>query len=158
MMDSSMGSDLSLAERVAAGWQPPAPIPFTVDNRGKRCGDLLHTSGSFVVVASERFCALLSEIGATGWVTAPVAIHYKDGEELRGYRLLVTTGRCADFLIERDDYDDDVVEPVDVSVGWDGSDLFWFAAPSMGFLVTDRVKQAIVAAGMEGIEFEVPVS
>lgn len=105
--------DVRIAERVAEGWQPETPIALVVTNRGKRVNDLLHATGAFFMVASARFIALLDDLGATGWVTAPVEIHYKNGDALSGYRLMVTTGRCDRFF---DDDEDDSLDP-DVELG-----------------------------------------
>lgn len=149
-------TDIELAERIAAGDLPATAVPLFVRHRGEYRGDLLHATGECVVVASEAVCESLARTGATGWVTAPAAIRYRNGEELPGYRLLVTTGRCADFRIQRSA--DAPEARVDVSVGWDGSDVFWWQAPSRGFLVTDRVKRAIEDAGLQRIEFAIPTS
>lgn len=157
MPDMKLGDDLRLTEAVARGEQPDGPVHLKVGNRGKYRGDLLHASGGFYVVASLRLVGVLEDMGATGWVTAPVEIRYPSGEELTGYRLLVTTGRCADFRMGRGDNADEEA-PVDVSIGWDGSDVFWWEAPSRGFLVTDRVKRAFEEAGLQRIIFEIPTS
>lgn len=149
-------SDLgeALNEKIARGGQPPTPISLGVRNRGKHVGDMLHATGNFINVASERFCDVLEEVGATGWMSVPVEIRYKNGEELPGYRLVVPTGRCDDFRIEREDIDDYV--PIDSFPGWDGSDIFWHEATTMVLLVTDRVKVALEEAGMQRLEFERP--
>lgn len=148
-------SDMKIAKRIADGWQPGSPIQLEVFHRGKRTNDFLHTGGTFFMVVSERFVTFLEEIGATGWATAPVEIHYKNGEELPGYRLMVTTGRCDRFFAKKKKHSD---KPADPSVGWDGSDLFWFEAPSLGFVTTDRIKQAIEEAGLTGFTFEPPLT
>lgn len=150
--DGDLGDDLT--SRIAAGDLPDEPVRLEVCHRGKNRGDLLNATGNFIVVASERFCEVLEEIDATGWVSVPVEIRYKNAEELPGYRMVVATGRCDDFRIEREDIDDYV--PIDSFPGWDGSDIFWFEAMTMTLLVTDRVKVALETAGMQRLEFERP--
>lgn len=157
LRDDSPGSDVRVAEAIASGETTTDPIPLVVSNRGQRRGDLLHATGEYIVVASDAFCELLEGIHATGWTSVRAEIRYKNGEELAGYRLLATTGRCADFRDSHHD-DDAPEEPVDVSVGWDGSDLFWWRPAWWSFLVTDRVKRAIEDAGLQRIVFEVSTS
>ncbi|MDN5896230.1 MAG: hypothetical protein L0H93_19690 [Nocardioides sp.] len=97
-------------KNMAAGDVVEAPFGFTVFNRGKQRGDLLHAGGAFIVVASDRLIRVLEDIEATGWVSAPVPIRYANGETLPGYQLLVPVGRCTNFHADLDpDDEDDVV-------------------------------------------------
>lgn len=144
-----------IAERVADGWQPDPAIALKPFNNGKRLHDFLHTGGSFFMVVSQRFIQLLEEIEATGWTARQVDFRDRKGEPIAGYRLMVTTGRCDRFF--NDDGEPDG-QPADPSVGWDGSDIFWFEPPSNGFITTDRVKEAIEEAGLTGFDFEVPTT
>jgi hypothetical protein len=157
MADVSDHSDLDLAEELASGSARTDPIPLVVVKSGRYVGDMLHASGEFIQVVSAGLVAVLEEVDATGWIAVPAEIRDGNGRTRSDYRVLVTTGRCADFRIAREDGDFNE-QPVDVSVGWDGSDVFWFEAPSMGFLVTDRVKRAMEAAGLQRLVFEVPRS
>lgn len=144
-----------VAKRLTSGESAGIQLSFTVFNRGKRRGDLLHAGGLRQVVASKRLCGVLEDIRATGWASTPVEVWFKNGEELPGYRLLVPLGRCSAF---GKTFDDETFEvfPVDPTKGWDGSDVFWPEAESHSLMVTDRVKQALLTAGMDRLEFEDP--
>lgn len=146
----------ALLARLRDGWEPADPVGLRVAARGRHRGDLLPSDGAYIVVASDRFVDTLRAIDASGWTAATVRITYAGGDELTGYQLLVPTGRCADFRMQKA-LDDDAEYPVDPSNGWDGSDVFWREGPPFWtFLATDRVRQALVDAGLERVVVEEP--
>ncbi|WP_137294979.1 hypothetical protein [Nocardioides dongxiaopingii] len=136
------------------GAAPDQPVSLVVWNRGRRRGDLLWSGGSFSAI-SDRAVQVLEAIGATGWRSVPAHVRFGNGEELPGYQVLVVTGTCGDFFAEADRRRTD--RGVDPFHEWDGSDVFWIGArPQFTFCVTDRVREAFDAAGLDRIEYEDP--
>lgn len=136
------------------------PPSFTVSNRGK-VGDLLWTEGMPYKVVSQRLLEVLEEMEATGWTSTPVEVRYKNGDDLPGFHLLSITGNCDDIHATYDpttieeDFEVRYARGLDVSEGWDGSDLFWSRdAAGIDFLATERVVKEFNAAGLTGLEFE----
>lgn len=136
--------------------EPPA---FSVDQRGK-LGDLLWTTGGPCKIASDRFIRCLESLDATGWDSRPAAVTYKNGDSLEGYNLLAVTGQCDEVL---DNYDPTtafdrrgqrIATGIDVTEGWDGTDLFYSRGRAdRDFIVTDRVAESLKAARLTGLEY-----
>lgn len=146
----------ALVARLRDGWEPPVPISLRVAARGKHRGDLLPSDGAYIVVASDRFIETLRAIDASGWTAFPTRITYANGDQLGGYQLLLPTGRCADFRLEKA-LDDDAEYPIDPGNGWDGSDVFWREGPLFWtVLATDRVRQAVMDARLQRVAIEKP--
>ena len=122
---------------------------MVVSNRGPRVGDLLWSGASPFFVASNRFMSVLRDVGATGWISCPAEIHYKNGEALPGYEMLVVTGHCGDYhrVFQRE-------RVAELWNDWDGSDLSCVGGdPRWQCVVTDRVYDALINAELERLEW-----
>lgn len=75
--------------------QLPAEPTYTRQNRGKRFGDLLWTTGR-TKIASDRFVSVLREAGATGYSTFPVTVRGTAETATQRYRGLVVFGQAGD--------------------------------------------------------------
>ena len=152
---SAMAWLQAVPDRSSGAWDGS----FVVDNRGKQMGDLLWTGGNAAKLASSALIETLHDVGATGWTSTPADIRFRDGEPLEGFSLLEVTGTCGNFRQQydratvREFYGDTVASGVDVSIDWDGSDLFYTAGVNVPkFLATDRVVKAFARAGLRGWE------
>ena len=135
-----------------------SPPRFVIDRPGKP-GDLVWTA-NMLKVAPSRFLDVLSDVGASGWDSHPVEIIDRHGEVLDGFHLLAVVGETDESTLNYDPatvnamYDDAwEVSGFDVTVGWDGSDVFWIGGRAgSSFLATDEVARALTAAGLSGFE------
>lgn len=109
--------------------QIPFDVCFEPSNYGKRYGDLLWTGGMAYKLASQRFVEVLESIAATGYKTFPVRLRDNKKNIIDGYVGFAT-------LKEPDEEDD--IKPLN------GAQMPWF-------LINQRVRDAIVEAGLERI-------
>lgn len=119
------GHGESLAFRV---WFEQSP-----ESKGTRRGDVLWTGGLPVGIVSDRFVQELDRLDVSGWSTYTVTIVDHDGHEVEGYHGFVAdvTGRSE-------------------LVSW-----AWKVGRQMPvYLATDRVADALMAAGVTGLERE----
>ena len=118
--------EIELEALIAVGALGAEAIRFRVAQPG-RDGDLIWTCGSYIKVASARFIEALERIGATGYVTFPLAFD-EPGLAHRYVGLAVQGGAGVDL------------RPVHA----DGP--FW------SFLVSERVMRALRDAQVDGFE------
>lgn len=101
------------------------------DSRGARHGDLLWVGGLPIGIVSDRFIEVLKDLGVTGWSTYMVEIRDAAGDEITGYMGFVA----------------DVTGDSEV-VSW-----AWKKKRQMPlYLTTDRVADALLAAGVDRLE------
>lgn len=99
---------------------------------GTRRGDILWIGGLPIGIVSSRFIRELHKLDVAGWSTYPVAIKDTAGQDIEGYHGLVADVTGNSEL---------------VSGAWKADRQ----APV--YLATDRVAGALLAAGVDGLDF-----
>jgi hypothetical protein len=143
--------------------EPEAPLRFRHD-QGSRVEDYIGTTWAVLHLVSDRFLGVLQ--GFSGWRTYPVEIYDRHGEPVPGYHGLAASGRCGPI--------EDELSPVEVlpppvpegeamphRIGirfrpetWDGNDVFCPDDGSAWTLMTQEVRDALVAAKITGIDLD----
>lgn len=143
--------------------RPTAPVVFRRDT-GSRPMDLVGTTSVATTLVSDRFVAVLADVGADGWTTYPVRVLDRAGAVIAGYHGLAVTGRAGPLDRGRTRV---VARPPQAPAGgvtyeergwyfdpatWDGTDVF-AAEGTRAVCVTDRVRRALEGAGATNVAF-----
>lgn len=103
------------------------------DSKGTRRGDLLWIEGLPIGIVSDRFVHELDKLNVSGWSTYPVSIKDTAGHEIEGYQGFVADVTGNSELVSR----------------------AWKEGRQMPvYLATDRVADALLAAGIDGLARE----
>jgi hypothetical protein len=97
--------------------RPQKPVTYRYQLGGFPT-DLLETTLPGRYLLSDRIVDALNAAKFSGWLTYPVKITGKDGEDVRGYHGLSVTGRCNPV-----DWPEKL-NPLKLPPYWDGSDIF----------------------------------
>jgi hypothetical protein len=133
-------------------WAPPRRIAFE-QYEGTKLLDLVGTQWAPLRLISARVRRAFAAAGVSGWRTVEVDLRTPEGEAIRGYALLIITGRCGRIdntrsvqvkreivgnprgaLVWRGMYFDERT--------WDGSDVFAPEGTAFAF-ATDKAKQTL---------------
>jgi hypothetical protein len=143
--------------------EPRDPLRFHHD-AGTSLKDYVGTTDAVLHLVSDRVVEALA--GFTGWRTYPVEIYSERGDLVPGYHGLAATGRCGPI---DDELSPVMVVPAPVPEGeslphriglrfwpetWDGSDVFAPQDGSAWTLMTERARDALVAAKVTNVQFE----
>jgi hypothetical protein len=154
--------DLPLDALARGDVVPDEPVTFRVQER-RLLGDFAPTSWAGLYLVSPRVRQTLTDGGFDGWSTFPIRLQGPMEESFAGYRGLALTGRCGEFdhsLSARVVRPGPDGRPAPHRLGlhpragsWDGSDLFVPRGAS-AVCTTERVRDALLALGVVGVEFE----
>jgi hypothetical protein len=154
----------SALRAIALGKRSPRTTLQFKPALGSRLEDLLTTTWIVPLLLSPRFHQLLRDHDFTGWTAHPAEVELRRGERAE-YGALAVSGRSGPIDDKRSER---VVLPPAAPGGnevpglrgllfdprsWDGSDVFT-PEGSTFVLVTDRVRDAIAAAGLTNVALE----
>ena len=151
-------------ERQAAlsrgAWVPEEPIVLRRNSTARKPHDLFHGGWPDLYLASNAMLAAVREAELTGWSTWPARVLDTGGSSVGDHTGLAITGRCGpiDPALSRPTPGNEfTMTGKHFAPGtWDGSDLF-FPDDGGGLFCTARARDALLAAGIGGLEF-VPLS